>query len=219
MTEKIVQENGNGRQDLPVTDQQAALEPKPTSWTIRRSVIVAVLLLAAAAVMIYLTIVRSTDSNAVAGAKSMAVLPLKPIDPANRSDIFEIGIADSLIQRLSSIKGFVVRPLNATRKYTEIAQDPVAAGREQKVDYVLGSNYQLADGKIRITSQLFNVANGQIEDTFTVATDSANLFSAQDAIANDIGNRLLARFGSYGSEFRSSVERTTKKPIVIISWR
>ena len=90
--------------------------------------------------------------------KSIAVLPFKPINTANRDEIYEIGIADSLIHRLSSMKGFVVRPLERDRKYADIEQDPLAAGREQQVDYVLASNYQLADGKIRITAQLFNVA-------------------------------------------------------------
>jgi adenylate cyclase len=123
-------------------------------------------------------------------------LPLKPIDPANRSDIFEMGVADSLIQRLSSMKGFIVRPLSATRQYSDIAQDPLAAGREQKVDYVLASNYQIADGKIRITAQLVNVATGQIEETYKTEKDAANLFAMQDAIAADFGNRLMVRFNT-----------------------
>ncbi|MEJ7578461.1 MAG: serine/threonine-protein kinase, partial [Pyrinomonadaceae bacterium] len=83
-------------------------------------------------------------SSGTGGKKSIAVLPLKPINTANRDEIYEIGIADSLIYKLSSMKGFVVRPLSATRKYADIGQDPIAAGREQQVDYVLASNYQLA---------------------------------------------------------------------------
>ncbi len=139
------------------------------------------------------------DSKNVSGAdskKSIAVLPLKPINTTNRDEIYEIGIADSLILRLSSIKGFFVRPLSATRKYTDIEQDPIAAGREQQVDYVLASNYQLAGGKIKITAQLFNVVSGQIEETYKSEKDAGDVFAMQDAIAGEVGNILLTRFAT-----------------------
>ncbi|MDQ3748194.1 MAG: winged helix-turn-helix domain-containing protein, partial [Acidobacteriota bacterium] len=135
----------------------------------------------------------------VDGKKSIAILPLKPINTANRDDIYEIGIADSLIHRLSSMKGFVVRPLSATRKYADIEQDPLAAGREQQVDYVLTSNYQLAGGKIRITAQLFNVASGQIEETYKSEKEAGDVFAMQDAIAGEFGNILSARFAATSS--------------------
>jgi DNA-binding winged helix-turn-helix (wHTH) protein/tetratricopeptide (TPR) repeat protein len=122
-----------------------------------------------------------------------AVLPVNPIDPATRSDLYEIGIADSLIQTLNSVKGFVVRPLSATRKYTEIGQDPLAAGREQMVDYVLASNYQIADGKIRITSQLYNIQSGLVEGSFKVEQENSTIFVVQDAVAANIGRSLLKR--------------------------
>ncbi len=105
--EKIVQENRNIH-----PESQPVLEPNRTSWTIKRSIVVAVLLLAPLAAMIYFPFFRSSDSKSVAVTRSIAVLPLRPIDPANRSDIFEIGIADALIQRLTAIKGFVVLPLS-----------------------------------------------------------------------------------------------------------
>lgn len=136
----------------------------------------------------------SQKNAAVGDKKSIAVLPLKPIGAANRDEIYEVGIADSLIHRLSSMKEFVVRPLNATRKYADIAQDPIAAGREQQVDYVLASNYQLAGGKIRVTAQLFNVASGQIEETHKIEKEAGDLFKMQDQIAGEMGNKLLARF-------------------------
>ncbi|MFN0277185.1 MAG: winged helix-turn-helix domain-containing protein [Pyrinomonadaceae bacterium] len=128
--------------------------------------------------------------------KSFAVLPLKPINSTNRDEIYEVGIADSLIYKLSSMKGFIVRPLSATRKYADIEQDAVAAGREQQVDYVLSSNYQLADGKIKITAQLFNVATGQIEDTYKSEKEAASVFAMQDAFAGEVGDKLSARFSA-----------------------
>lgn len=126
--------------------------------------------------------------------KSVAVLPLKPINSANRDEVYEIGIADSLIYRLGTMKGIIVRPLGATRQYADVDKNPLVAGKEQQADYVLASNYQIADGKIRITAQLFDVATGKVEETYKTEKDAGNIFALQDAIAGEVGNLLLNHF-------------------------
>jgi serine/threonine protein kinase/Tfp pilus assembly protein PilF len=135
-------------------------------------------------------------SNLAAPEKSIAVLPAKAINSANRDEIYEIGIADSLILKLSSMKGFVIRPLSVMRKYADVGKEPLVAGREQKADYVLASNYQLEGRKIRITAQLLNVASGQTEETYKSEKDAADIFAMQDAIASEVGNVLSSRFGT-----------------------
>ncbi|HJP91645.1 MAG TPA: hypothetical protein VJ875_06795 [Pyrinomonadaceae bacterium] len=67
--------------------------------------------------------------------KSIAVLPFTPTDDARRDEVLETGIADVMIRRLSSMEGFIVRSLSATREYRNVVQDPVAAGREQQVAF------------------------------------------------------------------------------------
>jgi eukaryotic-like serine/threonine-protein kinase len=136
---------------------------------------------------------------ALVPSKSIAVLPAKAINSANRDEIYDIGIADSLILKLGSMKGFVVRPLSLMRKYADVGQEPLAAGREQKADYVLASNYQLEGGKIHISAELWNVASGQIEDTYKSEKDTADVFAMQDAIASEVENVLSARFGTIPS--------------------
>ena len=180
------------RSTLPV---EAGKTTRPRA--LRLALFIAVPLLLAAAV--YFMFLRARGTPAPPAINSIAVLPLKPISTAHRDELYEIGIADSLIHRLSSIKGFVVRPLSATRKYADVNQDPLAAGKEQQVDYVLASNYQLADGKIRITSQLFNVASGQIEETYKSEKDASNVFAMQDALAGEVGNLLQTRFATTSS--------------------
>ena len=125
--------------------------------------------------------------------KSIAVLPVKPLTAENRDSIYENGIQDALINKLSLVKGLKVRSLSATRQYADIAQDAIAAGREQKVEYVLASNYQIADGKIRVTSQLINVQNGQVEEVFTVEENASNRFAVQDAVTANLGQSILKR--------------------------
>jgi serine/threonine-protein kinase len=139
---------------------------------------------------------QSRKTAAVVSKKSIAVLPLKPINSANRDEIYEIGIAESLIYRLNLMRGVIIRPLSATRQYTDINQDPILAGKEQKADYVLAANYQIAGGRIRITAQLFNVNSGLLEDTYKIEQATDDMFAMQDAIASDFGHRLQTRFAT-----------------------
>ena len=50
--------------------------------------------------------------------KSIAVLPFKPLVAGSRDEALELGMADTLINKLSNIKQVTVRPLSAVRHYT-----------------------------------------------------------------------------------------------------
>jgi serine/threonine-protein kinase len=179
---------------LEAGDAGAATSPARRKIVARVALPLA-LSLVVGAVWLGLSFYKAGSSPQVGDKKSIAVLPLRPIGAANRDEIYEVGIADSLINRLSSTGGLVVRPLSATRKYADINQDPIAAGREQQVDYVLASNYQLVGGKIRVTSELLNVASGELVETYKSGEkDAGNVFATQDQIAVEVGNLLLTQF-------------------------
>lgn len=175
------------------------------------AVIASLILLIGAISLAYFTINRNKTAPGAHGKKSIAVLPLKPINTGVRDEIYEIGIADSLIYRLSASKGLVVRPLSATRKYNDVAQDPLAAGKEQQADYVLASNYQLAAGKIRVTAQLFNVSTGQVEETYKSEKDAGDIFVMQDAIAGEVGDLLLGLFAPISKSSKAKRDTTNEE--------
>ena len=104
----------------------------------------------------YLAVKPSRSSLIAPGRRSIAVLPVKPINVTTRDDVYEIGIPDSLIAKLATTNALVVCSLDSIRKYSDVGQDPIAAGKEQQVDYVLASNYQLVGGKLKYTAQLIN---------------------------------------------------------------
>ena len=131
-----------------------------------------------------------------AGKTTIAILPLQPIDSVTRDSIFELGIAEALINKINLMDGMFARPLSSIRHYIDIPPEPYAAGREQQVDYVLSSTYQLSDKKIRVTWQLFDVANGQIVDGQTTRAYSGEVFAMHDAIAGEVGKELAARFST-----------------------
>jgi DNA-binding winged helix-turn-helix (wHTH) protein/tetratricopeptide (TPR) repeat protein len=181
--------------DAETTDAEKL--PRPRVAASPRLIFFAVCFLTAAFLLVLLSFNLQSDSATNPGKiKSIAVLPVKPIGAGVRDEIYELGIAESLITKLGLLKGFVVRPIGATRKYSDIEQDPLAAGREQKTDYVLAANYQIAEGKIRITAQLYNVSSGQIEETYKSEKDAGNIFALQDAVADEVGNLLKTRFAT-----------------------
>jgi DNA-binding winged helix-turn-helix (wHTH) protein/Tfp pilus assembly protein PilF/TolB-like protein len=126
-----------------------------------------------------------------AKVRSIAVLPLRPLIPESRDPIYELGIANSLILKLRSAKGVEVRPLSVTQAYIDKNIDPILAGREQGVDHILASEYQIADGKIRIDSRLINVSTGVMEAEFRDEQVKSTIFTVQDQVAANIGHRLL----------------------------
>ena len=95
---------------------------------------------------------------------SIAILPFRSV--TNENQEYKLGIADSLISRFISAKNLTVRPLASTWKYLDSEIDPVAAGKEQNVDFTVASSLQVAEGKIRVTSQLINVKSGAVVETF-----------------------------------------------------
>jgi len=185
--ESLAVSNRSAHGSLPYSTERSSRRPRLADY------LVLTLLAVVSMAGWYLSSI-APSAVATGAPSSMAVLPSQPIDSQNRSEIHEIGIAEALIHRLSTSKGLIVRPLSSVRNYAAIDQDPVAAGSKLKVDYVLTSNYQLADGKIRITAQLTDVASGGVQDTYKVETAAENIFALQDAVADEIAKKLLTRF-------------------------
>jgi len=160
----------------------------------------AVILATGMMVFTYVAIKRNTGKFSVATTKSIAVLPLKPKDAAQRDKTLETGIADTLVRKLSAMQGFIVRSLSATRGYEDLAQDAVAAGREQQVDYVISTSYELGDGRIEVRAEVVNVATGKTEDTYQFEKTFSDVLALQDAVADEIENRLRTQFATTSSQ-------------------
>lgn len=122
--------------------------------------------------------------------RTIAVLPSKPSAAEDRDPASEFGLAASLINRLSGVRSLIVRPAAAIVKYTSIAQDPIEAGLEQQVNYVLASSYQKSGEKIMFTAQLINVHDRSVLWS-DACEQQCNTFAWQDALAEKTTRSLL----------------------------
>jgi len=122
--------------------------------------------------------------------KSVAVLPFQPLVPTDRDASLELGMADTLITRLSCIRGLIMRPLSAVRKYADFNQDAQLAGRELGVDSVLEGSLQHSGNKVRVTVRLLNVSNGASLWAGTFDDEMTDIFALQDAISERVVQAL-----------------------------
>lgn len=160
--------------------------------------------LVVAALLIVLTIVGglfllrnwnrpATSTTTAAPIKSIAVLPFKPLDTGNRDQSLELGMADTLITRLSGLKEVVVRPTSAVRKYDGLEQDAIAAGREQQVDAVLDGSLQRSGDRLRVTVRFLRVADGQTLWTDHFDENFTDIFAVQDRVSEKVVGLLAVR--------------------------
>ena len=125
--------------------------------------------------------------------RSIAVLPFKPVVADHRDEALELGIADTLITRLSVLRDVVLRPTSSIRKYGRLDQDPVAAGRELQVDAVLDGTILRSGGRVRITVRLVTVSDGISLWAGQFEEPSADVLALQDAIAEGVIAALALR--------------------------
>ena len=125
--------------------------------------------------------------------KTIAILPFKPLVLENRNEELELGLADSLISKLSGTEAIVVRPLSSIRRYNSLEQDTLTAAKELRVESVLDGTIQTWGDRVRISAKLLRASDGkqlwsgQYDEKFT------DIFAVQDAISEKVAGALKIR--------------------------
>ena len=140
--------------------------------------------------------------------KRMAVLPFKPLAAEGRDQILELGMADSLIAKLSASRAIVVSSLSSVRKYTNLEQDSAAAGRELQVDSVLEGSVQRLGDRIHVTARLIRVDDGASLWADTFDEKFTDVFTVQEAISQKVADALALRLS--GAEKERLARRDTR---------
>jgi DNA-binding winged helix-turn-helix (wHTH) protein/TolB-like protein len=156
---------------------------------------VAAVLLLAIAVVVWITLRRGNQSAGASTSitRKIAVLPFKSLSSEGTEDYLGLGIADTLIIRLSNIKEIKVRPTAAVRRYVNAESDPLVAGRELQVDSVLDGTFLKVGDHLRVSVNLLRVEDGaslwadKFDEQFT------NIFEIQDRISQQVAARLRHR--------------------------
>lgn len=146
-------------------------------------------LLAAAIGFVWLNYLRQPKTEKTP-AKTIAVLPLKSLNPEAGDQYLGLGIADSIIAKTSQVNGLTVRPTSAVRKYLNPEIDALEAAREQKVETVLDGTIQQAGERLRVSVNLLNVSDGSSLWAETFNLNFSDIFKMQDEVSRQIAARL-----------------------------
>lgn len=129
--------------------------------------------------------------------ESLAVLPFRTLilqknKEPDTGDYLSIGLADSLIIRLSNLKYISVRPTNAVLRFSgEDSFSPESAGRELNVTYVLDGRIQHVGNRVRVTAQLIRVGNNETVWAGQFDEKSDDIFVLQDSISAQVAEALV----------------------------
>ena len=166
---------------------QEAVRTNPTRWL--RPALAAAILLGGITVTVYIT--RPRSELTAAPIRELAVLPFKTMGEAGSDEYMGPGMADALITKLTNVKRIVVRRTSAVLGYGGKDQDPIAAGRELKVDAVLDGRVQRFGDTVRATVQLVRVSDGSSLWAGKFDESSTNIFKVQDSISEQVAQTLV----------------------------
>ena len=139
-------------------------------------------------------------------AKSIAVLPFNAVGtPESEAELLGFGMADTLIIKLSNLQRLSVLPSNSVYKYIGREKSALAVGRELGVDVVLDGTVQRSGGRVRVSAQLINIADGRTLWASNFDERFNNIFEVHDVISTQLAGALMPHLN--GAER----ERLTKR--------
>lgn len=124
---------------------------------------------------------------AVANAQrtSLAVLPFRSLS-GPRDQELELGLADTLITRLSRSHALQVRSLASSQRLSGASLEAKAAGRELGAAYVVEGTTQRAADQVRINARLVSIADGSTVWADTFDAPIARVFTLQDRMGDAV---------------------------------
>lgn len=167
-----------------------AQNPKTGNQNQKIVAFAALLLLAAVVAVVFYW--RSSARLVSSPIRTIAVLPFKPIIAENRNEALEMGMADTLISKLSS-REITVRPLSSVRRFAALEQDSLAAGRELGVEAVLDGSIQISNDRVRILAKLLGVDDGKQLWSGQFDEKLDDIFAVQDTISEKVAAALRIR--------------------------
>jgi eukaryotic-like serine/threonine-protein kinase len=129
------------------------------------------------------------------GQKSLAVLPLKvvaaPGTEGTGDEYLGVGLADALVTRLSNVHRFIVRPTSSVLRYQGPGADPLSAGRELGVDFVVDGTIRRAGQTLRVTAQLLEVEEGATRWSGRFDEEYTDVLQLEDVLSEQVAAALL----------------------------
>ena len=132
-------------------------------------------------------------SAGAAATTALAVLPFRPLVLSEGDAVLELGMADTLITRLSGLPGITLRPVGAVLAQSRDGADALTLGRRLRVDAVVEGSLQRVSDRLRVSVRLVRVEDGHPLWGETFDTGATDVFAVEDAIAQRVAEALTPR--------------------------
>ena len=181
----------------PIIARRASVPVRTWRWSKRNPTVAVATAIALCSVMVatFLFFSRNPAPSppmVSAQAKTIAVLPFKMISAAAEDEYLGSGLADALMSQIDRIPQILVRPPSAVQKYSEShTQDPLAIGRELRVEAVLDGTVQHQANNLRVTARLSRVADGAVLWSGKFDKKFTDVFALQDSISQEVAKALI----------------------------
>jgi TolB-like protein len=129
--------------------------------------------------------------SANGGTPTLAVLPLRPLDPGD--NYLGLGVADAIIRRLSRTGTITVRPTSSVRRYLTEEVDALTAARNLGVETIMEGTVLRSGDRLRVSVNLLRSSDGRSlwSDSFDMSASDA--FAIQDKVAQQVASSLQVR--------------------------
>ncbi len=131
-----------------------------------------------------------SNNNSSNALRTLAILPLQSLNKAEDENAFGLGISESLMTRLGNLRSINVRRTSSVREFSESPENPIEIGRKLNADAVLTGTFQRANGRIRISVRLLNIADGAQIWAQNYDETETDIFKLQDSLANQVAQSL-----------------------------
>jgi DNA-binding winged helix-turn-helix (wHTH) protein/TolB-like protein/Tfp pilus assembly protein PilF len=173
----------------PTGDAAAAIPAFATAARRWPMLLGAALALALVAVVAWSTREPATPI-AAQGYTTLAVLPFRSLSAGARDPMLELGLADTVIARLSQVRSLRVRSLASAERVAAGTPDPLGAAQKLGASYVVEGATQRNGERVRVTVRLLAAPAGTAVWSGTFDERIDRVFTLQDGIAGAVASAL-----------------------------
>jgi TolB-like protein len=133
---------------------------------------------------------ESTIGQAVLDKHRIAVLPFVNMSPDPNDEYLADGMTEEIISTVSGISGLRVISRTSIMRYKKTEKTVKEIGREMEVGSVLESSFRKAGNRIRVTTQLINVADDEHLWAQNYDRNLDDIFAVQSDVAKQVADAL-----------------------------
>ena len=154
--------------------------------------------------------VRSPIARSAPAVRGLAILPFVNATGDREAEYLSDGLTETLINTLAQVPGIRVMSRTSVFHYKGKPADPQQVGRELKVTSVVAGRIEDVAGRLLVSAELINAADGTVIWGNRYQIPRADLFAVQQTIAAEIARTLRLQLG--GREQQLLTKRQTSDP-------